>query len=54
MLDSWRYRQSKVSLETVTPSTKEEFDAKHAKLKLKTEEERQAAIAEDTAEKAKK
>ncbi len=38
----------------LSPSTKEEFDAKHAKLKLKAEEERQAAIAEDTAEKAKK
>ena len=37
----------------LSPVDKAMFDAKHAKLKLRTEEERQAAIAEDTAEKAK-
>lgn len=38
----------------LSPSDKAEFDKKHPKMKFKTEEERQADIAEDTAEKAKK
>lgn len=38
----------------LAPATQADFDKRHAKLKLKTEEERLAAVAEDTAEKAKK
>ena len=38
----------------LSPSDQADFDKRHAKLTLKTEEERQAAIAEDTVEKAKK
>lgn len=37
----------------LAPADKAEFDKKHPKMKLKTEEERQEDIAEDTAEKAK-